>query len=240
MTDYTILNGTDHADLRVVESYGPEYGDNMHCCPAYTFEFRDLQADFPILLQEAGDMGMIPVALMGFEQGENLCIVDGAWRTLNVPAFMRKGPFAIGEHKAEGGESVRLLSIDMDDPRVSKAEGQPLFQPLGGRTDYLDHMANLLEAVYLGSEDTLAFTRELAAHDLVESVTVEITLKDGSKNQLMGFYTLNEGRIRDLSGEQLAAFAAAGHLMPMFMMLASMSNLKRLIDRKEEARAQGA
>ena len=239
MTDFRILNSTDHKDLRVIEQYGPEYGDNIHCCPAYTFEFRDLQADFPILLQEAGDMGMIPVVLMGFEQGENLCIEDGKWLTLSIPAFMRKGPFAIGEHKPEGGESVRLLSIDADDPRVSTSDGQPLFQPLGGRTDYLENMANLLEKVYLGSEDTLAFTRELVAHNLVESVTVDITLQDGSRNQLMGFHTLNEGGIRDLSGEQLASFAAAGYLMPMFMMLASMSNLKRLIDRKEQARAQG-
>ena len=71
----------------------------------------------------------------------------------------------------------------------------------------------------------------------MESVTVEITLKDGSKNQLMGFYTLNEDKVRELDGDQLASLASSGYLMPMFMMLASMANMKRLIDRKEAVRA---
>ena len=237
MTDFKILNSTEHSDLRVIDSYGAESGDNLHCCPAYTFEFRDLQADFPILLQDAGDTGLIPVVLMGFEQGENLCLDNGKWLSLSIPSFLRKGPFAIGEHKGEGGESMRLLSIDADDPRVSTTEGNPLFQPLGGRTEYLEYMASLLEAVYRGSQETLAFTAKLAELELVESVTVEITLKDGSKNQLMGFYTLNEDKVRELDGDQLASLASSGYLMPMFMMLASMANMKRLIDRKEAVRA---
>lgn len=238
MSEFKILNADEHSELRVRQVYGSEYGDSLHYCPAYTFEFRDLQADFPILLQGAGEMGMIPVALLGFEPGENLFLKDGTWQSLNVPAYMRKGPFAIGEHKAQNGDSVRLLSLDVSDPRVSTTEGQPLFQPLGGRTEYLEYMASLMETVYLGSEDTLDFTKALSAQGLVESVTVEITLKDGSKNQLLGFYTLNEDAVRNLDAEQLAALSAGGNLMPMFMMLASLSNLKRLIARKEDSVAE--
>jgi len=58
-------------------------------------------------------------------------------------------------------------------------------------------------------------------------------LRDGSKNQLLGYSTINEDAVRGLSGEQLATLAAEGFLMPLFMMLASMSNLRRLIDLKE-------
>ena len=50
MSNFQILNNVDHKYLRIVEAVGPEFGDVIHSCPAYTFEFRDLQVDFPILL----------------------------------------------------------------------------------------------------------------------------------------------------------------------------------------------
>lgn len=228
-----IINNVDHKDLRVIQSVGPQFGDNIHACPAYTFEFRDLQADFPILLQESGDGGYIPIALMGFEKGENLFIKHDRWTATSKPAFMRKGPFLIGQHKADD-EPVRLLSVDRDNPRVSESEGEPLFQPLGGRTDYLEQMADLLERIYEGAEQTTAFTQAMAELGLVESVTMDITLRDGSRNQLLGFYTLNEDAVRDLGAEQLGALAQAGHLMPLFMMLASLANFGRLITLKEQ------
>jgi len=69
---------------------------------------------------------------------------------------------------------------------------------------------------------------------LIESVTLDITLKDGSKNQLLGFYTINEEVLRKSSGEQLAALSGEGFLMPLFMMLASHANFADLIQRKEQ------
>ena len=73
--------------------------------------------------------------------------------------------------------------------------------------------------------------------DLVEAITMDITLADGSKNQLLGFSAINEDRVRALSGDALADFSERGFLMPLFMMLASLSNVARLIRLKEQAQA---
>jgi len=73
---------------------------------------------------------------------------------------------------------------------------------------------------------------------LIESVTMDITLRDGSKNQLLGYSAVNEDAVRGLSGEQLATLASEGFLMPLFMMLGSMSNLRRLIDLKEKRQSR--
>lgn len=237
MTHYQILNNVDHKDIRVTQAPGEAYGDRIHCCPAYTFEFRDLQADFPILLQNSQENGLIPVALMGFEQGENLFLGDGSWSALSRPAFLQRGPFLIGQHKVEGSEEVRVLSIDADHPRVGTQEGEALFQPLGGRTEYLERMADLMERIHESAEHTKRFTQTLSDYGVVEPVTMDITLRDGSKNQLIGFHALKEEKVRELNGEQLAALADAGFLMPLFMMLASLPNLRRLIELKEQARA---
>jgi hypothetical protein len=234
MTDLQILNNVDHKDIRVINTPGVEYGDGLHSCPAYLFEFRDLQADFPILLQESSEGGFIPVAILGFESHENLFLEGREWLGLIKPAFLRRGPFLIGQHTVEDGEQVRLLSIDLAHPRVSRSEeGDALFQPLGGRTEYLEHIADLLETIHEGAEQTRRFTQCLAEWQLIESVTMDITLRDGSKNQLLGYSTVNEDAVRGLSGEQLATLASEGFLMPLFMMLGSMSNLRRLIDLKE-------
>ncbi|MEL0316073.1 MAG: SapC family protein, partial [Halieaceae bacterium] len=145
----------------------------------------------------------------------------------------------IGQHTVEDGEQVRLLSIDLAHPRVSRSEeGDALFQPLGGRTEYLEHIADILETIHEGAEQTRRFTQCLAEWQLIESVTMDITLRDGSKNQLLGYSTVNEDAVRGLSGEQLATLTSEGFLMPLFMMLASMSNLRRLIDLKEKRQSR--
>ena len=234
MSDFQILNNVDHKDLRVIEGSPMTYGDDVHCCPAYTFEFRDIQSSLPLLLQEHSEGGFIPVALMGFEAGENLFIESNTWLLNTIPAFIRKGPFLIGTHAGDDDQQIRLMSVDMSNPRVSHSEGTALFQPLGGRTDYLEKTANLLETLFDGAEHTKRFTMALESLGLIESVTLDITLKDGSKNQLLGFYTINEEVLRKSSGEQLAALSGEGFLMPLFMMLASHANVADLIQRKEQ------
>ena len=64
------------------------------------------------------------------------------------------------------------------------------------------------------------------------STVPDITLNDGSRNSLLGFYTINEEKIADLSAETLHLMNRNDMLMPLFMVLASLSNIQRLIARK--------
>ena len=74
------LNNIDHADLRVITEYGKQWGDNQMSCLAYTVEMRQLQSTYPLLFQTAADSDtLLPVALMGFEQGENLFLDGAGW-----------------------------------------------------------------------------------------------------------------------------------------------------------------
>jgi hypothetical protein len=76
------------------------------------------------------------------------------------------------------------------------------------------------------------FVQALQEQDLLEAVTMDITLNDGSRNSLIGFYTINEEKIPDLSAETLNLMNKNDMLMPLFMVLASTSNLRRLVDLK--------
>ena len=66
---------------------------------------------------------------------------------------------------------------------------------------------------------------------------LDVGLDDGSQNRLAGFYTINEDRLAGLSGDVIAKLHAGGHLHPIYMVLASLSNFRALIDRKNALHA---
>ena len=237
MAKFALLNNVDHQDLRVITERSASYGDKVMQSVTFPFEFRNIQAHYPILFHQHGEAELQPVALLGFQDGENLFLDDSGWKAGYVPAMIRRVPFLIGyqDSNEADGERQRLLTIDVEHPRVNKEFGETLFQPLGGRTPFLENMANLLEHVYDGMLHSNDFVKALMQHDLIESVTFEITLNDGSKNQLLGFHALNEDKIPELSGKTLEDFSRRGFLMPLFMVLASMANVQKLVELKNKA-----
>jgi len=233
--NFALLNNADHQDLRIITERSAEYGDDVMYAMTFPFEFRSVQAHYPILLHRDARGDLYPVALFGFQDGENLFLDAGGWSAAYVPAMVRRQPFLIGFQDAKQPgttEPGRVLSIDMDHPRVSRTSGEALFQPLGGRTPYLESIANLLEGIYGGYVHCRAFIAALQEHGLIEPVTFEIELDDKSRNQLLGFHTVDEQNLQGLPGDTLAMFSKHGFLMPLFMILASMSHIRTLIDLK--------
>lgn len=233
MTHLALLNNVEHKDLRVLTRRGADLGDAVMTAAVFTFEFRNLQNVYPILFQNVGKK-LQPTAVFGFQNGENLFLEEDRWKAGYLPAMIRRGPFVIGYQRGESGQgdAQRVLSINLDHPRISTEDGEALFQPLGGRTPYLEGIAGLMETIFHGMGDTDAFVQALEAHELLEPVNFEITLNDGSRNQLIGFYGINEDKLRELPGSALESLSRSGYLMPIFMALASLASLQRLVDLK--------
>ena len=238
MADFALLNNVDHQDVRIITERSARYGDDVMQALTFPFEFRNVQAFYPILFQQDANGGFFPVALFGFQENENLFLDEDGWHAGYIPAMVRREPFLIGfqDSRDPGNPGrTRVLSLDMEHPRVSTDAGEALFQPLGGRTPFLEKAADLLETIYAGIEHNKAFTRALAEHELIEAVTMEIELKDGSRNQLIGYHCLDEEKVQALSGGTLGEFNREGYLAPMFMALASMGNIQRLVELKNKS-----
>ena len=235
MSDLQLINNVEHKDTRVITSRSARYGDDVMYCMTYPAEFRSVQACYPILFHEDDKGETYPIALFGFETGENLFLDDAGWHADYVPAMIRKEPFLIGFQESTdraGPEKIRVLSIDAASPRVNTEDGEALFQPLGGYTDFLSNVADLLESIYLGVEHGQRFVGELRAHGLLETLTIEVQLDDGSRNQLLGFQSIDEEKVQQLPADVLERFNTEGFLMPLYMVLASTVNLRRLINLK--------
>ena len=236
MSDHQVLTAEAHRELRVRTERGPEFGDAVMTCLVVPSEFRQVQDEYPILFRPNPERdGFTAFALFGFETGENLFLEDGRWDARHRPLAMEVQPFLIG--RPESGAGDKQVHIDMASPRVG--DGIRVFDGDGRPTPHLESMAEQLGALDAGYQASEAFFDALRRHRLLEPLTLEITLDDGSTNRLVGFHVIDEGRLQALDASALGELHAADHLMPIFMALASLSNLGALIARKNRRTAHG-
>ncbi len=239
MTKLVLLNNVDHKALRVIIRRAAAYGDALMYAPTFPAEFRSIQSCYPIVFQKRGDTGQFqPLALLGFEEGENLFLGNAGWDATYIPMSVERLPFFIGGQRSpEPGDAPRrVIHIDLDHPRVSNSEGELLFREYGGTTDYLDGINAMLDKLDQGMAAAPAFVEALLAHDLLESFVLDVILKDGSENRLAGFYTINEERLRALGSTAVSQLHSQDFLEPLYMVIASLSHLRDLIDRRNRRR----
>ena len=55
---------------------------------------------------------------------------------------------------------------------------------------------------------------------------------------MMGFYTINEDALFELDADALGGLNEKGFLLPIYMAIASLSNIRDLIDRKNASLEQ--
>jgi hypothetical protein len=231
-----LLNNVEHKNLRVITRHGARFGDAQMAAPTFPAEFRNIQACYPIVFRQTTDgAGFEPIALLGFQEGENLFLQGERWDAVYIPMLVERQPFLIGMGGPDGQDLT--VHIDIENPRVSDSEGEEVFKPHGGTTDYLERVNSLLAAIHNGMQDLPLFVATLVEHELLESFVLDVGLDDGSQNRLAGFYTINEDRLAALSGDVIARLHAGGHLHPIYMVLASLSNFRALIDRKNALHA---
>jgi hypothetical protein len=231
------LNNVDHADLRVVTERSATYGDAVMFLPVYPNEMRSLQACYPLLFYRDDETGAFhPIALLGFEEGENLFLTESGWDAAYLPLMAQRGPTLIAVDPADDGGTDMVVAIDTLHPRVSRSHGQPLFLEHGGNSPYLDRLTTVLELIHVGHQQRASFVETLTALELITPCSLRITLDDRSENELAGYYMIDDERLQSLTPAELQRLADKQFLLPAYMMLASLSQLQALVRMKNAAR----
>jgi hypothetical protein len=231
MANTVLLNNVDHKDLRVITARGAHYGDDVMAALTFPAEFRNIQAHYPIVFRKTADAQFQPVALFGFQERQNLFLGPHGWDATYVPLTIERQPFLIGF----GADRQPMIHVDLDSARISRTDGEPLFKAHGGLTEFLERMNAILLAIHRGVEGTAPFIAALLEHNLLESFVLDVQLNDGSQNRLAGFYVINEERLVGLPGDVLERLSKAGHLQAAYMAIASLSNFRALIERRNRA-----
>lgn len=229
MTNHVVLDNISHKDLKVITTRCEAYGDGVNFTTVMPSELRQLQSDFPLFIRKTQDSGSWEIiALFGLEQDENLFLADNGWQAGYLPLTLERQPFLIGF----GPDDNPMVHIDMDSPRISEREGEPVFLAQGGNSPYLLRISSVLKAIHEGHEHTAAFTKTLDNLELIEPVALTVELNNGEKLTLEGLHTVNEEKVAALQGAQLSEFHGQGYLQLAHMMMASINNMSTLIAKK--------
>ena len=169
----------------------------------------------PDALDNAVDVNNTPdIAIQSCDASGNVILWNKATENLT----------GIPEEDARGKQFEELVT--------SKTEGVSVFLEHGGYSPYLEHINSVLMAIHDGHDYNKGFSAALAELELLEPFVFEVELNDGSKHKLAGFYTIAEEKLNALDGDSLAKLHANGYLEHIYMVLASISNFRTLIDKK--------
>lgn len=232
MTNHQVLDNITHQDIKIITQQHPDFGDNNSYSGLVLSELIAAQAEYPIFLRksEQGKQAEL-VALLGLDAQENLFLSEGGWDAHYLPLSIKRRPFLIGFQNQDGIESP-VVHIDMDNPRVNTDKGESVFMPHGGQSGYLQEVSAILKALHEGHAQTQAFIQALEEFKLIEPVDLKIELHNQQTIEIQSLLTVNEERLATLDGEQLHSLHTKGYLKHIYMILASLSNLTRLIERK--------
>ena len=234
MSNFEVLDPKQHQSLRVNTQPGAAFGDDVMSAMAFPFEFRTLQAEYPILFRKDAQTGQFyALVLFGLEPTENLYLEADLWQARNLPLSARRAPFLITERKALDGQQPPelLVSIDLDHPRTHHPEGELVFNEDGSNSALLDSTIQCLGDIHAGHEQTQHYFDTLSALNLITPMSLEIPLDEPL--ELTGFYGIDEDQLAALGDADLKQLQAASCLEPTYMAIASLSQLSGLIQKKQ-------
>jgi hypothetical protein len=237
MSNHTILDSNTHRGLRIRTGASTDLGDGVMACMTVPSEFRRVQNEFPILFRRDLDRGQFSaLVLMGFENGENLFAEDGRWDARYRPLALFIQPFLVGK----AGEQTQL-HVDLNHPRIAGAsdEGVRAFDEGGQPSPYLRAVMAGLDELDQGYRASGEFFAALERYELLEPFSLDVELRDGAKHRLVGYHLINEEKLRSLEPGAVAELHVAGHLLPIFMAVASLSNISALVARKNKRLGHG-
>ena len=239
MTNRVALDNVAHHDLKVALRHGAAFGDNVNQMLIFPTEFEEAQREFPILFRRDPDEGLQALALLGLDRDENLFLEGDRWTSRYVPALQQRGPFLIGVtgNGQTPGTQEPTIHLDLDDPRVGAADGEPLFLPHGGNARYLDHIGQVLQRLYVGMEAAQPMYATFDALGLIQPIALEVMLSEDQRYTIDGYEIVARENLAALSSAGLEQLHRAGYLSAAFLVAASLGNISQLIERKNIRRA---
>ncbi len=244
MQKIEVLNNITHEHLKVNATFAAALGDNVVSTITFLTEFADVQKEYPILCRKDPVTNEYQaVVFFGFEKDENLFLTDINTKTQNylgwnaeyVPAVIAREPFSIGMHREflNGVETHQaMVHVDINHPKAKCEDGSKLFLENGGHSPYLNRISKTLEIINDGMHLTKLMFDAFNKHELLDPVVLDIEFKNQTKLKISGFETINLEKLSQLSGAALEELNKAGFLQAAYYIVASMSNIKKLIDWK--------
>ena len=222
MARLELLNTEAHGGLRL----RPPVAAEPHFVQIVLPEFASAAACCPILFAKNPETGSFYAgAMFGFKRGENLLDDDSgvgrAFRPLDVE---RQGFFASGEE----------IAVDLDHPRISRDEGDPLFDEDGDPAEAMRRIQRAIGLLVTGTDQTDAFIRKMVDLRLVESIDISLNFDDGETLRLEGLYTVSLDSLAELDDQPALELFRSGYLHHAYTVADSLRQIPVLAHRRNQ------
>lgn len=240
MTQVTAVHKTQHKDVKIRTDLVEAQSAALRMVPLIAQEFSKAATEYPVVLVKDPETGVFgAIALLGFDEGENLFWKADCWDAIYVPLTVRRHPFFLGRDQNNGEDSYSLC-IDVKSPCLSDTEGEALFLEDGSPSPYLDNIQSMMSSILDGEDVTRTFIGYVADLGLLTEVALDITFNNGEKQRVNGLYSIDEEKLSTLDDAAFLDLRRAGYLPLIYAMIVSLGQIYALIEKKNamHARAQ--
>lgn len=195
-------------------------------------EFAEAGREYPVVFIRGQDKQLRPVALLGVRDGENLFVDEnGKWDARYIPAFVRRYPFVM----AEGNEPGQLVvCIDESCAALNAEHGELLINAQGKMQPRMNDVMQFLQNFQQEFARTELIARQLDELGLFVQQGARFDTPAGETFQLNDFYLIDEAKFSQLEDAKLLPLFRSGALGMVYLHLASLGNLRKLLDRVSE------
>lgn len=228
------LDGKKHADLGLKKNFGLSFCARVNAVPVNMIEMPQISHYYPIAFSP--DNNATPVALLGVRDNENL-FVDGSgeWQEdAYVPAYIRRYPFIFSEI---AGTDQLTLCVDMNDNVVDGKSEQKFFEADGKPALLAQNALEFCKSYHAAAQQTLAFSKALAASGLLVERQAEINIGNGKRINFSGFRIVDEQKLATLPEKDFLEWRKNGWLPFLYAHLfsgAQWSRLTKMLSRRIE------
>jgi len=223
------LDGNVHAKLKLSAPSDLKFSARSPVIPLLSVEFVEAAREYPIAFLRGTDGVLLPVALTGAPDGDNVYIdAAGRWNARYVPAYVRRYPFMF----ARTSPDQLTVCIDESYPGFNETDGTPMFDSAGEPSSVLKQIVANMSEHQRQSKLTEAFVLRLEAAGLLMQANAKANLSDGRELALQGFFIVDEARFRALPDATLKEWFASGELGLIYAHLLSLGNLLELLRRQ--------
>lgn len=228
MANIVPVRKEQHQKLKLANARNISHVAGQHIIPVSAAEYAQASASFPIVFVKNPDSERFrSVAMLGLEAGENLFFQDEKWIALSMPQSISMVPFSLGIDPDK--ENTLTACIDLDSEFVGEDKDLALFEDDGKESEVFTNVQQALGRLYDNERMTESFIKELQENDLLQELELNIALTAGEKKKLVGIFTINEEKIKNLSDDKVLDFHKRGLFVPIYSMLGSLTQVNHLV-----------
>lgn len=233
MANFVPVRKEQHQNLKLAKTRDLSHIAGQHIVPITAAEYAQSSASFPVVLVKNPESERFrSVAMLGLEAGENLFFQDEKWSALSLPQSVAMVPFSLGLDPDK--ENTLTACVDVDSQFVGEDKDLPLFEEDGKESEVLENVQQSLGRLYDNERMTENFIKELQENDLLQELELNINLSTGEKKKLVGIFTVNEEKVKELADDKVLDFHKRGLFVPIYSMLGSLSQINRLVQLRNQ------